>query len=851
VTRQTFSRGLQPHTAHIDYLRMRCGKEPAFLDEIRNQSANRMAFISFAEWDVVLFMLSKELYSEELIRTYQDPNITTAIAGSAGYYNYAWDHEINKDWAARLLARAEPQQARRAARSDLLLLISLRFTDVFRCAYGVGAELLFCDFLREVRDEHPGLDLFALQSVGWNDMTVVLFAGPQQEHVLLEALSRIRYCTRAALRLAPHDNTLVLAATYSHILGNLDRYLDTQHETLSFGTLSPLVDRAQILVRVSPAMEPDIRQAYRDVAREVARRHNPQADLASELGHYNFSADIKWAFDLDGSAPVKLIQRLREKILARLPSERTLSTFPETTTKISFREDPPHVASSNASVPVVEQYTELVAELTGRAGNLVPRGAATKLTRHRFAVLFASISAHLADPVRGSIVGHICRFLASTFETVIERMQVHEKEDLCQVLEYAVNQATDGLSQFQYDANSLGLSGRGGYARVIHAMEQWTVDLVDGLGMNFAPLVTFGMRSARTAVKYRINVPFNTAFTPAWWPVIIHEIGHLCWYDIFGWRLDSVEVSNTLNEADVEAVGTSDSRFDIVSARTIAEEIFPNYLLLNVVALGDFEMLDRLMLEHELRDVPQRPRMRTRRLRTALHALLALHSRMRQPAGDVFGELARREDIPVAGPLAAKLEHIGVQWWTPWSELHTAPDLDARIAGAVREAAASIDAASAQANFDKRSTSETLREECARAVRASIRVLAALAHDLEVQRTKPVDRAYASFGEVLARIDAIRAGAAKSVVMKDYYLAGARNGEVFAEIPAATSLASMLAGLDSSEHNDPRLNLALMLSLWHRNITSMMLEKAPEFARQLRDRKLVVDLSAARTPGRA
>lgn len=865
-----FKTTLSPLAVHIDYLRLRCGKEGEFLEQIDKLLKKREVapFIAFAEWDVVLFIPSKRLYSDQLLATYTNPTITTAVAGSSGYYNYVWDHDINQRWKERLfnLASEKPKNA-----ADVLMLVSLRFTDIFRCRYGLGSELLFCNYLNRLQERHKDLELFAVQSVGWNDMTIILHTSPGKEAVLLQALTDIRYCTYEDLLPYGNDQERVVAATYSHVLGNLKAYVG---KTLSFGGISDFVRKADLLVRVTPAMEPSIRNAYEtvvgDLNRECGTQHDPKKDLGTELGHYNFSADIKWAFELGNAAPanaapVKVIQGLRQQILSRLKGMgRNSSSFPETTTVITFEEETPPTFAvlSKSTVPLIERYDDLINELLQRVPGFLTERAG-RMTRHRLAVFLGSISAHLADPVRGSIVSHICRFLAATFETVIERMDRNEKEDLCQVLEYALNQATDGLSQFQHDANSLGLSGRGGYARVIHAIEQWTLDLIEGLGMNFMPLVTFGMQSTRDtmAVKHRIDMPFSTAFAPAWWPTLLHEIGHLCWYEIFGWRLDSIEVWKAFNEGATVPAGSDEEPREYLSARAIAKEVFPNYMILHVVAggAGKLKRLDELMLKYELRVVPAQSVSRTLRLRTVIHALLALHDSRRTPtSADILKDLSRSEEgVPVGSGLAVRLDQLATSWWQVWTTLDETGELLQLIRTYVDDATEHLGEVIADSGFDREWSARSnvtlkipgtdlFKEESVKAVRSTIGLMAALARDQEGRRGGDADRAdasYASFGEVLARIDRIQHTVQiVRTTSKDEIDSSFRRGEVFAQVAPATILASLLSDIDPDQRREMPLNLAIILSLWHRNITASMLEESQKYHDELVRLKIITDV---------
>jgi hypothetical protein len=710
------------NAVHIDYLRLRCGYEDDFLKRLTTaEIAGATSFIAFSEWDVVLFIPCDHLYPNNLIDIYEDRDVTSALAGSAGYFNYVWEHPINEDWERRV---ADLAALRSPTSSHVSMLVSLRFTDRFRSTYGIGAELLFCNFLDGLRQKYRALDLFAVHSVGWNDVTVMMWVRKSEENMLLNALTDIRYCTVASC-VGNDDPTTVVAASYSHFLGNLTKYVETE---LDFGKLGDSVRQARLLVRTTPAMEPAIRDAYFDVAAKVRAELNlsaPEkkeldAELGTELGHYNFSADIYWAFKSeDGRAPVKVIQGLRRRIREQLTSiHRPWSSFPETTTEIRFSETriPQDDQPPREPIRVLQYYSDMIEDLMKRLPGVLHENA-SHMTRHRVAILLGSISTYLADPVRGSVVGHLCRFFKSTFETIFERIDRDQQEDLCHVLEYALSQATDGLSQFQHDANSLGLSGRGGYVRVIQAMEQWVADLLTSLNLNLMPLITYGLHSrhSTTDVSHRIDIPFSTAFAPTRWPVLFHEIGHMCWHDLFGWRLESLDVWNKFTKG-VETFSYERGKDSylgehvaFIDARSDVAEIFPNYMMLNVAAAGDVNVLDQMMLYREVSGVPRRSIAPSLRRRIVLHVLLALHKDKRPLSPeDVRVTLKDHESVRSdEKDLIAKLDSVAMQWWQAWSDLSTDPDVKERVILIIEKAINSFARTMAAVDKDDESTPRT------------------------------------------------------------------------------------------------------------------------------------------------
>src|ERR1043165_6421396 len=98
-----FAHRLEQRALHIDYLRIRCGRERTFEQRIMHDHKQAGAHIAFSEWDVVLFVPATQLDPPNLTAIYSDRIIADTIAGCTGYFNYLWKHDINKNWELRLL----------------------------------------------------------------------------------------------------------------------------------------------------------------------------------------------------------------------------------------------------------------------------------------------------------------------------------------------------------------------------------------------------------------------------------------------------------------------------------------------------------------------------------------------------------------------------------------------------------------------------------------------------------------------------------------------------------------------------------------------------------------------------
>ena len=133
----------------------------------------------------------------------------------------------------------------------------------------------------------------------------------------------------------------------------------------------------------------------------------------------------------------------------------------------------------------------------------------------------------------------------------------------------------------------IGLSGRGGYTRLIGAIEMFTRDLFVGLAIRAEPpLITFGLRTGTPGSldRFQIDVPFRVVFTPSDWYILLHEVGHLCWVESFGWMTESLATYEALsreiasNRPDLAANDPEKLdktvRTEFLSTRSIVRELF-------------------------------------------------------------------------------------------------------------------------------------------------------------------------------------------------------------------------------------------------------------------------------------
>jgi hypothetical protein len=851
-TLYTFKHQLSKSALHVDYLRLRCGREKDFRTEIAQVKGLR-AQIAFAEWDVALLIPCTELYPKTLIDVYSKEKIAETIAGSTGFFNYLWDHPVNRHWEARICGRTA---------KTFSMLVSVRFTEAFRRRLGIGAELLFCDFLEEKLDEYPGVTAVVAHSVGWNDVTIILDAEPGSEDRMIDTLTTIRFCTYGNCQVGD-SSAGIIAATYSHLLGDLGAY-EEQHQ-LPFDSLKEHVKGARILVRVTPDGEMALRQKLSTLLEESL--HERQR-VGSEFGHYNFSAEIGTAFQ-DPSRVVNIVQTFREYIGASLAGRTDESSFPETTTEITLAENlnvVHHDAGPELSAPDIEtlssHYKKQLKQLLGRIQNL--EAQASSMTRHRLAILLGTIITYLDDPVRGSVVNHLCRFLASMFVNLLRESDRAGQEDLCHILEYALQQATEGLTQFQHDANSLGLNGRGGYNKLIQAVEEFIDQVLDSFKSDLVPLITFGLRpsSEGTSLKYWIDLPFSTAFVPERWYVAYFELARMCWQRTFDWRLDSYRAWLTANKVTpVTSHRTESDRMHFVLARDVADELFPSYMVLHLVAAGDgagdpareAAKLDRLLIAKEFLTQPRPALIHELTVRLAIHALLSVHGQF----------IARHPAIPpVSDPLDDKGRNaIALEWWGAWSAINALvqrkqPTTCSEVASAIEQGAQSLrsiidslkdqhpyaarDAAHAFESTATLISTQTFKMDVLRIVEDVLELLAARAADHQRQSTHyPLyDPFLVQFGQMIAGIRSLRKTVAElTPVQVAQFRTGIEDGAVFAVGPDGPSLARILTATgenhavkDTLPHHPSMVSsLSSILSLWHAAATKdLSTRKQPE-----------------------
>jgi hypothetical protein len=556
-TPYTFRYRLLNRALHFDFLRLRCGTEAAFHQAVVKMhpapEGRPRTFVAMSEWDAVVILPAKELYPDVLNRFYDDFTIDSTIAGTAGYFAYLWAHELNSNLDDKL---------NRFQSSGLGLIISLRFEDWVRREFGLAAEMLFCEYLHTRLEELNGHDRTPLDerpfsaivahTLGWNDIVGVLHA-TEDRHVLLQLQSEIRLLTLEQIlppgtdlaQYGDYTGIPLFAASYTHLIGGYDALI---RGDLALGTLADKVSAARLLVRVAPALE----SAVRNEIQRISGGKVLAADMPTEMGHYTFSADITLLVrdGAGGKAAMQLLSEIRAFIGARSrddESKELFNSYAETTTVFRFRYSSPNrslrMARSN------EELRKAIADVRTLMENLPEqlRGRRSPMMAHRFGTVLTTLLDHLSDPIRSSVVRHIKRFLVETANlTDLDRQDM---EDLCQIAEYAMTQATDGLAQFQHDANALGLTGRGGYSRLITAIESY----VDDLNVSFKivgkdVLITFGLRlgHAGSVTPFHIDIPFNVLFVPSRWYILVHEVGHIAWMRTFGWMPESLAMFEEL-----------------------------------------------------------------------------------------------------------------------------------------------------------------------------------------------------------------------------------------------------------------------------------------------------------------
>jgi hypothetical protein len=675
---------------HFDFLRLRCGTEAAFHEvvwDMHPQAEDRpRTFVAMSEWDAVVILPATELYPKTLNDFYDNWAIDSKIAGTAGYFGYLWAHEINLKLDDKL---------NRFQRDGLGMIVSLRFADWVRRQFGLGAEILFCEYLherilrlhREEATEETTFSAIVAHTLGWNDIVCVLNATTETQR-LLRIQSEIRLLTLRDIFPSDCDigpylkyaETPLFAASYTHVVGGYEALIRGKS---AMGNLSDQVVAATLLVRVPPALEWPVRKEIEALSGINA------ADMPTEMGHYTFSVNITPLIKdgYGGRTAMQLLSEVRGFIGKQghdEPSNELFNSYAETTTIFRFRDTsdrsrelrvaPPDDETKQAIEAVRKLMENLPEQLRGRRGS--------PMTAHRFGTVLTALLDHLSDPIRSSVVRHIKRFLVETAN--ITDLDRQDMEDLCQIAEYAMTQATDGLAQFQHDANSLGLTGRGGYSRLITAIENYVDDILVSFKIPEKDvLITFGLRQGHigSMARFHIDIPFNVLFVPSRWYILLHEVGHIAWLRKFGWMPESLAMFSEL-ERETVFEGDDDERNEYIRAefirtREIIRELFPNLLVYMITCGSDIEAFDRLSLRHILSH--SRPGHGTRELLIAvvLNCVLTVAGEARAKGRDWMsmflverspqdiekamqisvGSVSRALDLPVGSPGSAHLKN--------------------------------------------------------------------------------------------------------------------------------------------------------------------------------------------------
>jgi hypothetical protein len=618
---------------HFDFLRLRCGAEDAFHKAVAKMHPEAAGlprtFVAMSEWDAVMILPTRELYPEVLNKFYDNYKIDSTIAGTAGYFAYLWDHAINADLEDQLNFFQS---------IGVGMITSFRFEDWVRREFGLGAEILFCEYLykrlaeinkkhhkqnaRRTEEDKPGFSAIVAHTLGWNDIVCVLHATEREER-LLEMQSEIRLLTLQEILPADCDRTPyvkfaklpLFAASYTHIIGGYEALINGK---LAMGNLANKVLMATLLVRVSPAIEWKVRKEIETLSRKLAGESGQinAGDMPTEMGHYTFSANITHLVQdgYGGKAAMTLLSKIRTFIgyesRRHVESDELFNSYAETTTFFRFRTPSDGKKKLRIAAPD-EKLKRAIKEVRKVMDDLPEnlRGRKSPMTAHRFGIVLTTLLDHLSDPIRSSVVGHIKRFLVDT--TTIKDLDRQGMEDLCQIAEYAMTQATDGLAQFQHDANALGLTGRGGYSRLITAIENYADDILVSFGvLEKDVLITFGLRPGQVGsiAPFHIDIPFNILFVPSRWHIMLHEVGHIAWWREFGWMPESLAMYEEM-EAEIHFKGMSRKttklerarvRAEFIRTREIIRELFPNLLVYLITCGGDIEAFDRLSMRHIL-----------------------------------------------------------------------------------------------------------------------------------------------------------------------------------------------------------------------------------------------------------
>jgi hypothetical protein len=812
---------------HFDFLRLRCGTEAAFHEAVvkmhPDPEGRPRTFVAMSEWDAVVILPAKELYPEVLNNFYDNFEIDSKIAGTSGYFSYLWAHDLN----ANLDDKLNHFQG-----TGIGLIVSLRFEDWVRRELGLGAEILFCEYLharlqefnRRVNPTPPNdpslLSAIVAHTLGWNDIVCVLHTG-QDEERLLDLQSEIRLLTLedilpAGTDLTPYQAFLgipLFAASYTHLIGGYQALI---HGKLAMGNLAERVATATLLVRVAPALEQLVRSEIQAISNDTVLAEK----MPTEMGHYSFSADItNLVHDGDGgNAAMQLLSKIRTFIgrhSAGAESSDLVTSYAETTTFFRFRDLYQNKKVLKMSPPD-EQLRDAIYDVWQLMKNLPEhlRGRRSPITAHRFGIVLTTLLDHLSDPIRSSVVRHIKRFLVDTAN--VAELDRQDMEDLCQIAEYAMAQATDGLAQFQHDANALGLTGRGGYSRLITAIETYVDDLLLSFGVQQKDvLITFGQRlgHAGSVARFHIDIPFNVLFVPSRWYILVHEVGHIVWMRTFGWTTESLamfeelerEILHDWKDADGTDTMTDEQRMntraEFIRTREIVRELFPNLLVYLITCGGDIEAFDRLSLRHILSHSRPGHGMRELLMAVVLNCILSM-------AGE-----ARRDGKP---------------WMRAFLANRTDKELHAAVLESVRSVSVALDRPLAETtpnhtmntlkNKQTLLISQPFSKSACEAVQSVLRALRHLA--TVFQNEKHLE--HALFAEIERNVGVLIQDQEKKKSWLDEGFADwLMKGEVLAVSPGAHEWAKLLHdSRDKIMHTDSPAfmisQMAALLSIWHR-----------------------------------
>lgn len=837
---QVLQHPLSDHAVHVDFIRLRCGSEARFargIASVQKRSENPIhTFIAFSEWDAVVVVPCSELYPRTLTEIYANADVAASVSGTSGYFAYLWEHPVNHLWR---------EQLPHAARSGPSILMSLRFADWFRRDVGLGTEMLFCNFVQKLVEE-SGVTVVVAHSLGWNDVVLLIHTDGAEEN-LTKVLAKIRLTTlqdcvgrdsARTLGFSESPEAQIFAASYSHLLGGFDRY---RLNRLNLGTLTSQIESARILIRVSPPHERGVRTFMAARSQQVGVKIVP-----SEMGHYSLSIDISaiTAKAVDGGRKAIAFIAETRRVIGKL-SRRTPDSYAETTTIFRFEEP----GGEQPSVPAPRMPQELRTEIRAVEDvmrelphQLRQRGISS-MTSHRFVSVLTTLLDHLSDPVRNSVVRHLSRFAQAIPELVAE-LDADGIDDLCHVMEYAVGQAIDGIAQFQHDANALGLSGRGGYSRLIVAVEWYIRATFARLGIEARlPLITFGLRSgnAGSTGRYQIDIPFNVLFVPSRWHILLHEIGHMAWIEMFGWMMDSLAMNEAMEKevrvdvprylkqrhpkmTSVRAREIAKEQFHVEFLRTreIVRELFPSYLIFALPCNGDIEEFDALASRRMLTLGHPSSLVRELLLRVVMHCLLVTMRDEMKPGGAADPKKSR-----TAAQRATR-------WWGIWDRLKKRNHGNAvrEAIGSIGETMTRVDAKASRrhAKLGQKMqilNSPSFKASATEAVDSVIQLLA-----LRARHFDQIDRENLSpdlFGKLLARIsDAQKQQShpAYEAWIGEAFAEWLHEGEVLTRhrdsfIWSRLLLASRDHLLKGSRSAFMRSQLSVLLSIWHDAATEL------------------------------